>query len=120
MRAALYLRVSTKRQAEKDLSIPDQRKQLEAFCKQRGWTVAAIGWQWDVIRGGLMGMTAPDALEDGRPIEGWVRVTQQLNAPAPQVLLGDGAHRPYAAADLRQPDARERAARVLTDQRRRY
>ena len=41
MRAALYLRVSTKRQAEKDLSIPDQRKQLEAFCKQRGWTVAA-------------------------------------------------------------------------------
>ncbi len=41
MRAALYLRVSTKRQAEKDLSIPDQRKQLEAFCRQRDWTVAA-------------------------------------------------------------------------------
>jgi DNA invertase Pin-like site-specific DNA recombinase len=39
VRAALYLRVSTKRQAEQDLSIPDQRKQLEAYCRQRGWTV---------------------------------------------------------------------------------
>ncbi len=29
MKVALYLRVSTARQAEKDLSIPDQRNQLE-------------------------------------------------------------------------------------------
>ncbi len=42
MRVALYLRVSTKRQAEQDLSIPDQRKQLEAYCRQYGWTVAAV------------------------------------------------------------------------------
>ena len=40
-RAALYLRVSTSRQAEKDLSIPDQRGQLEAWCKQRGFDVVA-------------------------------------------------------------------------------
>ena len=31
MRVAIYLRVSTKRQAEQDLSIPDQRKQLIAY-----------------------------------------------------------------------------------------
>lgn len=36
---ALYLRVSTARQAEKDLSIPDQRKQAEAYCKRRGWRI---------------------------------------------------------------------------------
>ena len=36
---ALYLRVSTARQAEKDLSIPDQRKQAEAYCKRRGWSI---------------------------------------------------------------------------------
>jgi site-specific DNA recombinase len=41
MRAALYLRVSTARQAEKDLSIPDQRRHLEAFCKGKGWSVEA-------------------------------------------------------------------------------
>ena len=40
-RAALYLRVSTGRQAESDLSIPDQRRQGTAFCKARGWEVAA-------------------------------------------------------------------------------
>lgn len=39
-RAALYLRVSTGRQAEADLSIPDQRRQLLAFCAARGWDVA--------------------------------------------------------------------------------
>jgi DNA invertase Pin-like site-specific DNA recombinase len=36
-RAALYLRVSTMRQAEHDVSIPDQRKQGEAYCTSRGY-----------------------------------------------------------------------------------
>ncbi|NDU78667.1 recombinase family protein, partial [Actinomadura sp. DSM 109109] len=40
-RAALYLRVSTGRQAESDLSIPDQRRQIEGYCLSRGWEVAA-------------------------------------------------------------------------------
>jgi DNA invertase Pin-like site-specific DNA recombinase len=40
MRAAAYLRVSTVRQAEKDLSIPDQRRQVEAYCRAKGWTLA--------------------------------------------------------------------------------
>lgn len=40
MRAALYCRVSTGRQAERDLSIPDQLKQLRAHCQAKGWTVA--------------------------------------------------------------------------------
>ena len=35
-RAALYLRVSTVRQAEHDVSIPDQRKQGETYCRSRG------------------------------------------------------------------------------------
>src|SRR5271154_1873562 len=40
-RAALYLRVSTGRQAESDLSIPDQRRQAKAYCQSRGWEIAA-------------------------------------------------------------------------------
>lgn len=35
-RAALYLRVSTARQAEHDVSIPDQKRQGEAYCEARG------------------------------------------------------------------------------------
>ncbi|MBX3691024.1 recombinase family protein [Dokdonella sp.] len=37
LRAALYLRVSTARQAEHDISIPDQKRQGEAWCAARGY-----------------------------------------------------------------------------------
>jgi len=40
LRAALYLRVSTARQAEHDVSIPDQKRQGEAYCQSRGYQVA--------------------------------------------------------------------------------
>src|SRR4029434_10110161 len=36
VRAALYLRVSTGRQADNDLSIPDQRRQAKGYCGSRG------------------------------------------------------------------------------------
>ncbi|HWB49309.1 MAG TPA: hypothetical protein VG651_09380 [Stellaceae bacterium] len=36
-KAALYLRVSTGRQAESDLSIPDQRRQITGYCEAKGW-----------------------------------------------------------------------------------
>lgn len=35
LRAALYLHVSTARQAEHDVSIPDQKRQGEAYCAAR-------------------------------------------------------------------------------------
>jgi site-specific DNA recombinase len=38
-RAAKYLRVSTTRQAEADLSLPDRDRQLDAFCLQIRWQV---------------------------------------------------------------------------------
>ena len=37
LRAALYLRVSTARQAEHDVSIPDQRRQGENYCTSPGY-----------------------------------------------------------------------------------
>lgn len=40
-KAALYLRVSTGRQAESDLSIPDQRRQIGAYCAAKGWEVVS-------------------------------------------------------------------------------
>ncbi|NEJ60762.1 recombinase family protein [Rhizobium leguminosarum] len=55
-RAAIYLRVSTGRQAEADLSIPDQRRQIIAFCAARGWQVAA-----EFVEPGASGM------DDRRP-----------------------------------------------------
>ncbi|MDD2324999.1 MAG: recombinase family protein [Alphaproteobacteria bacterium] len=41
MRVALYARVSTTRQAENELSIPDQLRQMRDWCKRNGHIVAA-------------------------------------------------------------------------------
>ena len=40
MTVALYARVSTAKQAEKDLSIPDQLKQMRDWCRGHGYAVA--------------------------------------------------------------------------------
>jgi DNA invertase Pin-like site-specific DNA recombinase len=40
-RAALYLRVSTGRQAEGEISIPSQRDLTKRYCEAHGWDVAA-------------------------------------------------------------------------------
>jgi DNA invertase Pin-like site-specific DNA recombinase len=42
MRVAAYLRVSTTRQAEQDLSIPDQQLQIETHCRSAGWTLVRV------------------------------------------------------------------------------
>ncbi len=41
LRVALYARVSTGRQAEKDLSIPDQILQMQKWCKDKGYRVVS-------------------------------------------------------------------------------
>jgi site-specific DNA recombinase len=41
-RVALYVRVSTKRQAESGMSIEDQKARLTAHCRGKGWSIAAI------------------------------------------------------------------------------
>jgi site-specific DNA recombinase len=56
-RAALYMRVSTGRQAEHDLSIPGQRRQLESWCRAQGCIVAS-----EFIEGGA------SAGDDRRPV----------------------------------------------------
>ena len=38
-KAALYLSVSTRRQAESDRSIPDQHQQIIDYCAAEGWDV---------------------------------------------------------------------------------
>lgn len=42
MQAAIYVRVSTSRQAERDLSLPDQVAQCRAYCERRGWVVVEV------------------------------------------------------------------------------
>jgi site-specific DNA recombinase len=41
-RAAIYARVSTTKQAEADLSMPDQIARCRAYSEAKGWTVVEV------------------------------------------------------------------------------
>jgi Alpha/beta hydrolase domain len=78
----------------------------DGFLMRHGWTVAWCGWQWDVIPSpGLMGLNAPVALEDGRPIKGDVLVEFQPNERITHKLLANRVHQPYCADDVFDPSA---------------
>jgi site-specific DNA recombinase len=53
IRVAAYYRVSTSRQADADLSIPDQRRQAEGFATSKGWTIVS-----EFVDAGASGMSA--------------------------------------------------------------
>jgi len=56
----------------------------DAFLLRRGWTIAWCGWQWDVVRSpALMGIEVPQALDNGRAIEGQVAVQFPLGDLGP-------------------------------------
>jgi site-specific DNA recombinase len=69
MAVALYVRVSTTRQAENDLSIPDQLRQIREYCKSRNLAVAS-----EYVEPGA----SASATDDRRP------VFQQMIADATQ------------------------------------
>jgi hypothetical protein len=78
----------------------------DGFLMRRGWTLAWCGWQWDVVRSqALMGLEAPQAVENGRPIAGRVLVQFQPNERLADHVLCDRVHRPYPAADVEEPEA---------------
>ena len=39
MKVAIYARVSSERQAEKELSIPAQIKAIQQYCQNKGWVI---------------------------------------------------------------------------------
>ncbi len=89
----------------------------DGFLLRHGWTLLWCGWQWDVIRRpGLVGLEAPQALEDGRPIQGWIRIQFQPSERHRHQILSHWPlspapgnpnlmHRPYPAADVDDPEA---------------
>ncbi len=71
MIVALYARVSTVKQAEKDLSIPDQLRQLRAWCERQGHAVAV-----EYVEPGA------SALDDRRPVFQQM-MTEACRSPRP-------------------------------------
>ncbi len=88
------------------LGPPDVLDPGDGFLMRHGWTVGWCGWQWDVVPApGLMALEAPQALENGQPIQGRIAVEFQPSTPAADKLLANRVHRPYPVADLDDPEA---------------
>ena len=82
----------------------------DGYLLREGWTIAWCGWQFDVPRGSTaLGLSAPQALEDGLPIVGQVRVDFRSDQPIADHVLGDSgpmyAFSSYPALSLDDPDA---------------
>ena len=71
MAVAIYARVSTSKQAEKDLSIPDQLRQMREWCKRNGHSIGA-----EYVEAGA------SATDDKRP-EFQKMVADATSKPAP-------------------------------------
>src|SRR5438105_10390958 len=71
----------------------------DGFLMRRGWSVASIGWQWDVPRGpALLGLAAPTATDPGgMPLAGQVLSEFQVSEPEPHHILSHRGHAPYPA-----------------------
>lgn len=79
----------------------------DALLLRRGFSVLSIGWQWDILRRpGLLGLDAPFALTDGKPITGQVMAELRTREPCKTLRLGSSEYATYPVAD---PDGAEAA-----------
>ena len=73
----------------------------DGFLFENGWTVASVGWQWDVYRSPTMlSLDAPVA-----PVRGQVLVEINPDRVEHTRLLANRIHKPHKAADVNDPDA---------------
>jgi hypothetical protein len=62
----------------------------DGFLMRQGYTLVWLGWQFDIPRrDGLMGLDAPPALDQGKPITGRVSTTFTPNAADPTYPFDD-------------------------------
>jgi hypothetical protein len=90
------------------------------FLMRRGYSIAWLGWQGDLLPGdGRMRLEAPVATDGGRPITGKVRAEYIVNEPDVSAvpLSGLAIARSYPAADLDTRKARL-TRRLYPDSRR--
>jgi hypothetical protein len=80
----------------------------DAYLLNQGYTLVAVGWQFDVAKGkGLVGLDAPIATYNGKPITGWVRMWFISDkATLSYAYVGGYNTRAYPPLDLDNPQYR--------------
>jgi hypothetical protein len=80
----------------------------DGWFLRHGYTVAALGWQWDAAGDGALRMYAPEAKEKGRTITGLLRGDVMLarhleDLPLGHLTLGSIGGTEYPVADQNDP-----------------
>jgi Alpha/beta hydrolase domain len=80
----------------------------DAYLLQQGYTLVAVGWQFDVAKGrGLVGTDLPIATDNGKAITGWVRMWFISNDPVMSYSYVTGYNTAsYVPLDLNDPKYR--------------
>lgn len=78
----------------------------DGFLFRHGYSVAAIGWQWDVLPEIGLSLDAPLAEQDGHPTTGQIMVEFRPDRRERTRLLANRVHRPYPAFDIEEAGAR--------------
>ena len=79
----------------------------DGWLMRQGFTLAWMGWQWDVPeQPGLLRLRAPVARDGARAITGLVRAVVLVDERKAQAPLGDRGHLAYPAVDPNGPDSR--------------
>ena len=92
--------------APHDAPIAREAHAGDGFLFERGFTVASIGWQWDVYSSeSLMGLEAPSAMRDGVPVRGETMVEIRPSQRLSTWLLADRVHKPLPASPGPQANA---------------
>ena len=77
------------------------------FLMRNGYTIVWCGWQYDVpMHQGLMGMRAPEAIEQGQRLVGNILCQFQTNETTNYFLLADRVHTPHPPVDMEAPNAK--------------
>ena len=78
----------------------------DGFLFRHGFSVVSIGWQWDVYRSdALLGLEAPCAEIEGKPVKGLSCVEIRPNVLERTRLLANRNRQPYPAVDPDDPAA---------------
>jgi site-specific DNA recombinase len=115
-RAAIYVRVSTSRQADRELSMPDQVAQCRAYCERQGWEIAE-----------LFEEPSASALDDDRPkFQELIYKASRADRPFDYVVVHslsrfsrDAMHSEFYVRKLRKAGVEPRRLPVLASFRRR-
>ena len=90
----------------RDVALTNPLHPGDGFLMAQGYTLATVGWQWDVAHDAGFWCDVPYALDNGQPMRGDVVCQLRPDSNVRSVHIGQLGTAPYVPCDTEQADAR--------------